>query len=205
MWLTTLGALCSTALKPSCHETTASNNFHSAGLPAGSGCYSELRPGPCRALTQPESCFTFLLVTSVLAQSAAGSETQGLKWQQQPGTQHFTGLNYSAANTQPGTSPSLLSCSYFFFIAAPAECHLTAPGGEWKGLFFWFMWKQNYIFLCGRMQHSNHKNQKFMPGTICAIAVPVTESLCQYTVQVLQKSCMLVKCSRKSLTEYKKY
>lgn len=91
--------------------------------------------GPCRALTEPKSCFTFLLVTSVLAQSAAGSDTKGLEWQQQPGSQHSTGLNYNTANTQPGTSSSLLCSLYFFFIAATAECHLTASGGEWRAYF----------------------------------------------------------------------
>lgn len=163
MWLTILWELYSTALTLSCHETTASNNnLHNVGLSADSGCYSEFRPSGSLQSTDRTrilSGFTFFLVTSVLAQPTTGSETQGLKWQQQPGSQHFTGLNYRAANTQPGTSSSSV-----FLVLLLHSCNCWVPPHSlWRGvegLFVSFMWKQSYIFLCGRMQHSSYKNQK---------------------------------------------
>lgn len=94
--------------------------------------------GPCSTLTEKkpnQTCFAFILVKSVLAQSESGNETKRLKCQQQPRIWHSAGLDYSAANAWPDTSSSLLVSLYCFSTTTAVECQVMSSGGEWKAYF----------------------------------------------------------------------
>lgn len=82
-----------------------------------------------------QTCFAFILVKSVLAQSESGNETKRLKCQQQPRIWHSAGLDYSAANAWPDTSSSLLVSLYCFSTTTAIECQVMSSGGEWKAYF----------------------------------------------------------------------
>lgn len=198
MWLTILWALYSTALKSSCHKTTASNHNSHAGLSADSGCYSQTPKVPAEHWPEIESCFTFLLFTSVWGTISSR------QWNKRPevtAAAWDSTLNWAQLQCCKNSARHQLISPVFFVFLHSCNCWVP-PHSLWRGGFIFLIYvKAELHFPLWNNAAFKLQKSKYMPGTICAIAVPVTESLYQYTAQGLQKSCTLVKYSRKSVTE----
>lgn len=156
MWLTILWALYSTALKPSCQETTASNhNSHNVGL---SACFcfqiviqSSDPQSPCRAEPEPESCFALILFTSVWGTI---SSRQWNKRAEMTATAWDSTLNWAQLQCCKNSARHQLISPVFFALLHSCNCWVP-PHSLWRGGFIFI------IYVKAELHFSLWKNAAF--------------------------------------------